>query len=149
MFCTNCGKEIANNAVICVHCGVPPQQEKKYCSNCGTGVAVNQVICVNCGFTLKSGDMKTIQQNNCRNAQHSRILAALLALFIGWLGIHKFYYRSWGWGLVYAGFVVLTCFYGFLLTDILGIIEAILLFTMSDEKFNEKYNETPPSPFKW
>ena len=23
MFCTNCGKEIDDNAVICVHCGVP------------------------------------------------------------------------------------------------------------------------------
>ena len=27
MFCTNCGKEIDNNAVICVHCGVPVQKQ--------------------------------------------------------------------------------------------------------------------------
>jgi uncharacterized membrane protein YvbJ len=31
MFCKNCGKQIDDKAVICVHCGVPPKSEKKYC----------------------------------------------------------------------------------------------------------------------
>lgn len=28
MFCSNCGKEIAENAVICIHCGCATQKHK-------------------------------------------------------------------------------------------------------------------------
>ena len=34
----------------------------------------------------------------------SRILAAVLAIFLGGLGIHKFYMGKIGWGVVYLLF---------------------------------------------
>ena len=52
MFCTNCGNEVADNAVVCVKCGVPPRSSNKFCYNCGETIAENQVICVKCGVAL-------------------------------------------------------------------------------------------------
>lgn len=53
MYCRNCGKEISDEAVICVHCGVPAGKGNTYCSNCGGEVHPEAVICVNCGVSLK------------------------------------------------------------------------------------------------
>ena len=33
MYCRNCGKEVAEQAVMCVACGVPPKSGKKFCQN--------------------------------------------------------------------------------------------------------------------
>ena len=53
MYCRNCGKEISNEAVLCVHCGVPAGKGDSFCSNCGGEVHPEAVICVNCGVSLK------------------------------------------------------------------------------------------------
>lgn len=52
MFCTNCGNEVADNAVVCVKCGVSPRNAKKFCHNCGTAITEDQVVCVKCGVPL-------------------------------------------------------------------------------------------------
>lgn len=40
MYCKNCGKEIDNKAVICVHCGVPTGEKNEYeCSEKNKWVA--------------------------------------------------------------------------------------------------------------
>ena len=31
----------------------------------------------------------------------SKLVAYLLWLFLGYLGIHKFYLEQWGWGVIY------------------------------------------------
>ncbi|MBT3340917.1 MAG: zinc-ribbon domain-containing protein [Planctomycetes bacterium] len=35
MYCTNCGNEVAEKAIACAKCGVPPRLEKKFCWCCG------------------------------------------------------------------------------------------------------------------
>ncbi|MGB3545899.1 MAG: NINE protein [Saprospiraceae bacterium] len=62
----------------------------------------------------------------------NKTTAALLALFLGAGGIHKFYLGQIGWGVVYLIFPFISFF--------LGIINAIQLFNMSEEEFNYKYN---------
>jgi TM2 domain-containing membrane protein YozV len=64
----------------------------------------------------------------------SRIAAALLALFLGWLGVHKFYLGQILWGFVYLVF----CWT--FIPAIIAFIEFILFLVMSDEKFDQKYN---------
>ncbi len=61
-------------------------------------------------------------------------IAAILALFLGGGGIHKFYLGQIGWGIFYIFF--------FYFSWMLGIINAIQLFNMSEEEFNFKYNRS-------
>ena len=54
MHCRNCGKAVDEKAAICVSCGVPPNNEKKFCGNCGVKTEENQAICVKCGVSLST-----------------------------------------------------------------------------------------------
>ena len=72
----------------------------------------------------------------------SRTTAAILAICLGWVGMHKFYL-----GFTFPGFVMLFCgtvgwitcgavpFVGFMV----GVIEGILYLTKSDEEFHYEY----------
>ncbi len=75
-----------------------------------------------------------------------KVAAGLLAIFLGPLGIHKFYLGFTGAGLVY----LLTNTVGLLLTwimlfipnfvlGIMCIVEGILYLTKSDDEFEERY----------
>ena len=69
-----------------------------------------------------------------RVGQKSKTVAAILAILLGGLGIHKFYLRQIGWGIVYLVF----CWS--YVPAIIGFIEGIILLTMSEEDFDYKYN---------
>ncbi len=60
-------------------------------------------------------------------------LAGVLALFFGWLGIHRFYLGQVGWGIFYLFFFWFSFF--------LGLIDAIAFFSMSKEEFDRRYNK--------
>lgn len=68
----------------------------------------------------------------------SKQTAGLLALFVGGLGIHKFYLGAWGWGIIYIIFVMSF------IPAIVALIEAIMYFTMSEEAFDAKWNYRNP-----
>ena len=53
-----------------------------FCKNCGQEIADNAVVCVNCGVAVKE-----FPAANAKN----KIIAGILALFLGNLGIHNFY----------------------------------------------------------
>lgn len=60
-----------------------------------------------------------------------RKIAIVLAVFLGWLGGHRFYLGQIGWGVIY-----LIIFYIFApLAVILGLIDAIRYLFMDDETF--------------
>ena len=82
------------------------------------------------------------------SAPKSRVTAALLAIFLGILGVHKFYMGSWGWGIV---FFVASFFtgIGIVATVLCGIVEGTLYFTMTDEVFAAKYPPATQAPFRW
>lgn len=60
MYCTTCGKELVEGAVICPHCGFKVGMGNKHCSHCGVAVQVGQSLCVNCGFMLTTEDSSDI-----------------------------------------------------------------------------------------
>lgn len=61
-------------------------------------------------------------------------IAGILSLFLGWLGIHRFYLGQAGLGIVY-----LLLFWTPVIW-ILSLIDAIAFFSMDQENFDFKYN---------
>lgn len=61
-------------------------------------------------------------------------IAGILSLFLGWLGIHRFYLGQAGLGIVY-----LLLFWTPVIW-ILSLIDAIAFFSMDQEHFDFKYN---------
>lgn len=85
MYCKNCGSAIDQNAAVCTHCGVPVGQGTNYCGNCGTELQPGAAVCMSCGFSVNTSNTSSIP------GAKSKIAAALLAFFLGGLGIHNFY----------------------------------------------------------
>ncbi|MFC1717629.1 RDD family protein [Candidatus Poribacteria bacterium] len=52
MFCRNCGKEVSEQAVMCVSCGTPPRKGREFCQNCGAETNPDAEICMSCGVRL-------------------------------------------------------------------------------------------------
>lgn len=61
-------------------------------------------------------------------------VAGILALFFGWIGIHRFYLGQVGLGIFYA------LFFWTGISAVLGLIDAIVFFSMDKENFDIKYN---------
>ncbi|NYT86810.1 TM2 domain-containing protein [Pollutimonas harenae] len=71
------------------------------------------------------------KRDELEKPNNHRKIAIVLALFLGWLGAHRFYLGQIGWGIFY-----LIVFYLFTpLAIILGLIDAVRYMFMSDEDF--------------
>jgi TM2 domain-containing membrane protein YozV len=72
--------------------------------------------------------------------ESKRIVAGVLAIVLGWLGVHKFVL-----GMTTPGIILLVlgiCTGG--LTGIIGIIEGIIYLTKTDEEFIRLYQGENP-----
>lgn len=72
----------------------------------------------------------------------SRSVAAILCLLLGPFGLHKFYTGQWGWGVVYLFLLATLGWTGWIwgIAYAVSLTEAILLFTMSNDDFQNKYH---------
>ena len=118
MYCTNCGKQIDPNAILCVHCGVRCGQVNAYCGNCGGATVPGATICMKCGAPIYTNGK-------------SRIAAGLFGIFLGCFGVHNYYLGYNGKATVQLLITVLTCGIGAAVSSIWGLIEGILLLTDS------------------
>ena len=98
----------------------------RYCNYCGKQVLKTTVICPSCGSALKNINANIANTKN-------KIVAALLAFFLGGFGIHKFYLGKPFQGLLY----ILLCWT--FIPSVISFIEGIFYLLMSDRKFYEKY----------
>ncbi len=64
----------------------------------------------------------------------SKTTAAILALFLGGLGVHRFYLNQIGLGFLY----LLFCWT--FIPSIIAFIDFIIFLTMGEGSFNNKYN---------
>lgn len=55
MYCKHCGKEVNEQAAVCLSCGVRVGQGNTYCANCGAKPDPLAVVCVKCGAPIKKG----------------------------------------------------------------------------------------------
>ena len=141
MYCRECGKKVNENAVACTGCGVNPKLSKNFCGACGVKTKDNQIVCLKCGVSL-GGSL-----GGSSSGEKSKIIACLLALFLGSIGVHKFYlgYNTQGIIMLLCGTVGWILFLPPIVMAIIALIEAIMYISKSDEEFQEIYvdNEKP------
>lgn len=104
--------------------------DQKYCADCGAIISIRAEICPKCGVRQMAPTSLGMQTTP---SGKSKLAAALFAILLGGLGVHKFYLGRVGWGVLYIVF-----FWTFI-PAILGLIEGIIYLTMSDEAFAAKY----------
>lgn len=68
-----------------------------------------------------------------------KLVAGLLGILLGCLGIHKFYLGYQKEGLIMLLVSVLTCGVGTIVMSPIGLIEGILYLTKTDEDFVNTY----------
>ena len=133
--CFSCGKLIHMSAGSCPFCGAGqhgtsavsqsgpgtlPDGQRVFCRGCGTPVHVEATACPKCGAP----------QPGTKNKQApNRVTAAILALFLGGLGFHRFYLNQPLWGLAY----LILCWT--FVPAVFAFFEGLYFLFESDEKF--------------
>lgn len=108
------------------------------CSECGRSVSDQAPWCPGCGAPVSRRAAPS--QPIVMTIPKSRSVAVLLAIFLGGIGIHKFYLNRPGSGLLY----LLFCWT--FIPAILSLIEALLYLLQSDQEFQRKYATEPADP---
>jgi TM2 domain-containing membrane protein YozV/ribosomal protein L40E len=106
--------------------------DEKFCSECGAIIKAKAEICPKCGVRQMAAPFVSSLGSIAPNGK-SKLAAALFALLLGGLGIHKFYLGQVKWGILY----LLFCWT--LIPAVVGFIEGIVLLVMSEQDFNAKY----------
>ena len=105
-----------------------------FCKFCGAEIDDDCVVCPACGKQV--APLKTENENlfgktiNGRN----RLIAALLALFLGGIGIHHFYLGNTTYGII----SIIFCWSG--IPYIIGIVQGIMMLLETDEEFAKRIN---------
>ena len=68
-----------------------------------------------------------------------RVVAGILGILLGGLGIHKFYLGYNTPGIIMLLVTVLTCGFGGTVMAVIGLIEGIIYLTKTDEEFVATY----------
>lgn len=126
MFCKNCGHQHQDQAVVCLNCGVAVGTGERFCPNCGIQVMPGAHICTHCGVALT--------QPVIAGEQKSKLVAGLLGILLGSLGVHNFYLGFTGKAVAQLLITLLSCGAGATITGIWGLIEGILILTGSIDK---------------
>ena len=106
----------------------------KFCPNCGKEVGENQDICLGCGRAVNKQPVQSADPN-----AKSKLVAGLLAIFLGSLGVHNFYLGNTGKAVAQLllsifGYILAIFIIGFFMVAAAGIwslIEGIMILTGS------------------
>lgn len=98
------------------------QTSTKFCVICGQSIHEKAEFCPHCG----------VRQPGISGSKN-KTTAGILALFLGGLGVHKFYLGQIGMGIIYI------LFSWTFIPLVIGAVEGVIYLTMSDEAFAQKY----------
>lgn len=142
MYCRNCGKEVDICAIACMGCGCDPRKGGNFCHNCGSQTHSEQIVCIRCGVSLSTKSTKSDSEEQ-KIEKKDKFVAAMLALFLGGLGIHRFYLGDPMSGVIrlIITFVGAFIIIGPFITAIWALIEAIQYLCMSDREFERMYTK--------
>jgi len=102
------------------------------CRECGKQISDQAEACPSCGIPIL-GRSQSQPAPILVAAPKSRSAAVLLAMFLGGLGLHKFYLNRPGWGVIYLIFSLT------LIPAIIGFLEGLGYLFMSEQVFQEEY----------
>ena len=125
MYCRNCGQEVQPGAAACMSCGFAPRAGTSFCYHCAQPTNPQAVVCVNCGAALGAGGPVV-----AGDQQNRKLIAGLLGIFLGGLGVHRFYLGYTMIGIIQlvlclAG--ILTCGITSIAAYIWGLVEGIMI----------------------
>jgi TM2 domain-containing membrane protein YozV len=118
MFCTWCGKQIPDDAVVCLGCGrAVPALSGPGAPWTGAPVGAPSLV----DFSGK------------------KVAAGICGILLGALGIHKFVLGLTTPGIIMLLTTLLTCGIGYVPMHVIGLIEGIIYLTKSDDEFYRLY----------
>lgn len=137
MNCPQCGAPLPDGATKCSYCGealsvAQPQQQAYQQPQQQYQQPYQQQ------YQQPGQPVYVVQQQqggiNPNWPIKNKMVAGILAIFLGGLGIHKFYLGQMGMGIVY----LLFCWTG--IPELIGFIEGIVYLCSNDYNFQIKYH---------
>lgn len=126
---------------VCPQCGAPIDPGALECKFCGERLAVQQAAMAQQPRTVyvqAPAQPQTVNVNvsaiNPAWPVKNKLTAGFLGIFLGGLGIHKFYMGKIGMGILYI------CFCWTYIPAIVGFIEGITYLCSNDENFQLKHH---------
>ena len=122
---------------LCPQCGAPAPANATKCEYCGAAIATNTSAATT--QAAPQPQVVFVQQPQAANPERAnwpiknKLVAGLLALLLGGLGIHKFYLGQSGKGVM----CILFCWT--YIPAFIGFIEGITILCSNDENFQIKY----------
>lgn len=139
----------------CPNCGNANIEGAGFCSNCGSPLPVSAPANNAYAQPAAAPYAQPYQQQYYQQpyqqqpvypqpaapgvAQKSKVAAGLLGIFLGALGIHKFYLGYTKAGVIMLLVSLLTLGIGAVVMEIIGLIEGIMYLTKSDQDFYVTY----------
>lgn len=139
--CPECTHKISDQSISCTNCGLPTSKMKFsiQCPECTESISNQSDSCNNCGFPIARAVPQPLPTKNhttivrVNSSRKSKGVAILLALFLGGLGIHKFYLNQAFLGILY----LLFCWT--FIPAIVSLFEVVILLFMSESEFNKRF----------
>ena len=114
-----------------------------FCTNCGNKLNLNDTVCSNCGKLIKDNVVKeeveaikvtdenkeTNENRTPNQLSKNKVVAGLLAIFLGGFGVHNFYLGYNGKAVAQLLITVLSCCLLSFISSIWGFIEGILILS--------------------
>ena len=132
VICPNCGAENEPRSNFCARCGAKIPNGRCHCPDCGRTYADDIAYCTNCGAKTVPGDPPQRNQEyygtyeyreniNRRQPTSEKdwLVALLLCIIVGTLGVHRFYVGKIGTGILWL--LTFGCFFVGWIVDIVMI----------------------------
>lgn len=139
MQCSKCGTVLPPDSVACYACGLrveepiltaraigTPPRRQSFCTQCGRPLEPTAVACGGCGAPVGNYVVTYVDPK-----AKSKVVAGVLGIFLGSLGVHRFYLGYTGIGVAQIVVTLLTSVACCGVGALWGTVEGILILVGS------------------